>query len=71
MSEPYLPVPPPERDPYWDPAPARCPECRAIIDAHPASRADGSWEGWCPTHGTVIATYLSQDSEIADQKEDE
>lgn len=64
MPEPYLPVPEPE-DGYWNPNPARCPECRSIIDAHPSSRKDGRWEGWCQFHGTVIAHYeLSQDSEI-------
>lgn len=69
MSEPYLPLPDPEPDPYWDPHPARCPECGVIIDAHPASRKDGRWEGWCSRHGTVVATYVSQDSEIPKSKE--
>ena len=70
MSEPFLPVPPPERGSYWNPAPARCPECRAIVqNPHSASRKNARWEGWCPTHGTVQIVYPSQESEI-DRKEE-
>jgi len=70
MTEPLMPVPAPERDPYWNPAPARCSECDRIIDAHPASRADGSWEGYCPEHGTVLARYPgTQDSEYPDEED--
>ena len=50
-------LPDPEPNSNWDPRPARCPECREIIDAHPAMRKDARWEGWCQNHGTVIATY--------------
>ena len=57
MPEPFLPVPGPEPHSTWDPKPARCPECGVIIDAHPASRWDDKWEGWCPEHGTVVAVY--------------
>lgn len=72
MSEPWIPLPDPEPNPYWDPMPARCPECGTIIDAHPASRKDGRWEGWCPKHGQVVPVYrdTSQDSEIGDDDED-
>jgi hypothetical protein len=65
MSEPYLPLPAPEPDPYWDPSPARCPYCRTILrNLHPASRLDGRMEGICGEHGLVPARYLdSPDSE--------
>lgn len=59
MSEAHLPLPDPEPGSYWDPEPARCSECGVIIDAHPASREDGRWMGWCPKHGEVLATYHS------------
>lgn len=72
MSEPWIPLPDPESNPYFDPTPARCPECGSIIDAHPASRKDGRWEGWCPRHGTVVAAYrISQISEIPTKEEDD
>ena len=72
MSEPAMPVPAPEPDPYWDPAPARCSEagCNEIIDAYPASRSDNRWEGWCQFHGIVPARYPgTQDSEYPDTEE--
>lgn len=71
MSEAYLPVPDPEPLGSWDPQPARCPECGEIIDAHPASRKDGHWEGWCQFHGTVVAVYRNSisDSEMASEEE--
>lgn len=50
MSEPLLPVPPPEPDSNWDPEPARC-ECGEII----AVRPDG--KGWCQFHGMVTPVY--------------
>src|SRR5215471_10994111 len=57
---------------HWNPLPARCSECDEIIDAHPASREDGRWMGWCQTHGEVVATYpdsslLSDDEEDRDE----
>lgn len=54
MSEPLLPVPPPEPDGFWDPLPGRCPECGQIIDVHP----DG--KGRCQLHGMVAAVYGSK-----------
>jgi uncharacterized radical SAM superfamily Fe-S cluster-containing enzyme len=69
MSEAYVPVPDPEPDSNWDPHPARCPECSTIIDAHPASRKDSQWEGHCPEHGIVVATYRISDSEMPDEEE--
>lgn len=57
MSEPHLPVPAPQWNDHWDPLPARCPQCGGIVDVRPASRADGQWEGYCPTHGTVVTVY--------------
>lgn len=57
MSEQWLPLPAPSWDDHWEPSPARCGQCGAIIDAHPASRADGRWEGLCHKHGVVPATY--------------
>ncbi len=63
-----IPVPAPEPSPGWDPNPARC-ECGEIIDAHPASRKDGRWEGWCQFHGTVVAVYSFQKSEIDEEEE--
>jgi hypothetical protein len=67
MSEPWMPVPPPEGNPYWDPAPARCPECGVIINARPTTKG---WEGWCPEHETVIAVFSdSPDPENPEWKE--
>ena len=63
-----MPLPPPEPGSHWDPEPARCGECGNIITAHPASRADGRWMGWCPTHGEVVATY--RDEEEPEDEED-
>jgi hypothetical protein len=63
MSEPWIPQPPPEEHSHWDPTPARCPECGRIIDAWPASRADGRWEGKCPQHGIVPAFYTNGEPE--------
>ena len=57
MSEQWLPLPAPEWNPHWEPLPARCPQCGSIVDVRPASRADGQWEGYCPSHGMVVATY--------------
>ena len=71
MSEPYMPEPAPEPDPYWDPTPARCSEeeCNQILqNPHPASRGDGHWEGWCQFHGVVPAFYPSQDSEMDEEE---
>jgi hypothetical protein len=69
MSEPMVPEPPPESGSHWDPAPARCPECGQIVGAHPASRADESWEGWCSIHGTVLVVY--PDGNDFDEEEEE
>jgi hypothetical protein len=39
---------------------ARCPRCAVVLqNLHPASRADGRWEGWCEEHGTLPADYRS------------
>lgn len=66
MSEPYLPLPDPGPNDYWEPEPAHCPECGVIIDARP--KGDG-WEGWCPEHGVVPASY--RDSQEAENREEE
>lgn len=71
MSEPYMPEPGPESGSNWDPTPARCEECGAILQSpHPAARRDGSWEGWCPQHGDVPCFYPSQSSEIDDDRDE-
>lgn len=71
MSEPAIPLPAPERDSFWNPEPARCSEkgCNQIIDAHPASRADNRWEGWCQSHGIVLARYPSTQKSEYDEEE--
>lgn len=70
MSEPYLPVPDPEPNSYWDPEPPHCPECGVIIDARPTSRKDGSWEGTCERHGTVVASFYGGDSQTPENEEE-
>lgn len=61
MREPYVPEPAPEPDPYWDPHPARCPDCRTIL------QMKGDGQGWCPEHGTVTAKYFeTQNFELED-----
>ena len=70
MSESFMPVPDPEPSSNWDPEPARCSVegCRTILqNLHSASRGDAEWEGWCPIHGTVVALYPSQESEMPDE----
>lgn len=42
-----------------------CPTCGEAIDAHPASRRDGQWEGWCSTHGTVVASAVKHEERVA------
>ena len=71
MSEAHLPVPDPEPEGSWNPQPARC-HCGEIIDAHPASRKDEQWEGWCQFHGNVVAVYPNsfQETEMADEREE-
>jgi hypothetical protein len=67
-----MPVPPPQQGAWHDPDPARCSieGCREIIDAHPASREDGQWEGYCQFHGMVLALYGgTQDSEYGEEEE--
>jgi hypothetical protein len=71
MGEPWIPLPDPEPDHYLDPSPARCPECSTIIDAHPASRKDGRWEGTCPEHGVVVAVYRDSRDRENDEEERE
>lgn len=55
MSEPLLPLPPPEGGEYWDPAPARCEECGSILQN--LRPVEGEWTGWCPTHDRVPPYY--------------
>lgn len=55
MSEPWDPQPPPEDGSYTDANPARCPECRTILDLR------GPNERWCPEHGMVMANYSFTD----------
>ena len=57
MTESWLPLPAPGWNDHWEPLPARCGECGGIVDVRPASRGDGQWEGFCPTHGLVPTTY--------------
>jgi hypothetical protein len=40
---------------------ARCSICATIIEAYPASRSDGHWQGRCPEHGLVAAVYGDRD----------
>lgn len=47
MSEPLLPVPPPEPESNWEPNPMRCPQCGEILDPR------GWGKGWCQFHGIV------------------
>lgn len=47
--------------------PARCPECSEEIEAHPASRFDGKWEGYCPTHGVVVASQILTEGSIEER----
>lgn len=47
--------------------PARCPECSEEIDTHPASRRDGKWEGYCPTHGVVVAASEIATENVVDE----
>lgn len=55
MSEPYLPVPPPEEDGYHDPMPPLCSECGAILRD---TRYSGpSLVGICERHGLMRAKY--------------
>lgn len=56
MSEPLLPTPGPEPHSHWDPEPARCPDCRNIVEL----RRDGAeWLAWCPQHGRTEPVYDS------------
>lgn len=62
MSEPYLPVPPPEEDSYHDPSPPLCPieGCGVILrNTTLAGGGKGSiFEiGTCERHGRVRAIY--------------
>lgn len=64
MSEPWIPIPPPEEDSYNDPLPARCPHqgCNIILAN---VRWTGAGEiGTCPRHGQVQPRYkISPDPE--------
>lgn len=53
MSEPYLPLPPPEPDSNRDVTPPRCPECRTILVTNPLT----ALRTWCPEHGTVKPVF--------------
>ena len=57
MSEPHLPLPADEQNPYWNADPMRCsvPGCRNILaTVNPASIRD-ALEGVCAEHGRVKA----------------
>jgi hypothetical protein len=64
MSEPLLPVPPPEDDGYHDPHPGRCPICRTILDVKP------NGTGRCPEHGEVLAAYSFLDLKFETEEEE-
>jgi hypothetical protein len=73
MSEPYLPVPPPEGQSYWDPEPPRCSieGCREIVDVRHAE--GGAWEhemGYCQFHGLVPTEY-GGDSQVPENEREE
>jgi hypothetical protein len=68
MSEPFLPVPPPERnDEYWDPEPPRCPECGDILGT--LEDDEGVAVGRCQFHGMVEPVY--SDSQSENEEDDE
>lgn len=71
MSEPYLPVPPPEDNSNWNPEPARCEVCGNIVDVR--HHEGGAWEhemGYCSTHGLVRTVYAG-DSQPTENDEEE
>ena len=54
MSEPFLPVPPPENVRTEDEV-ALCSDCGMLLQNLRPSRR--GWEGWCQDHGRVTAVF--------------
>ena len=64
MSEPYLPVPPPEDNSTWEPEPARCMECGSIVDV--IRKGDRTF-GFCSADGEVDIFYSTGVSQVPEK----
>lgn len=71
MSEPYVPVPPPERNSYWNPEPARCIECGSIVDVRRGPEwDDGEPDAYC-SHCDRLVISMYPDSQSAENEEED
>lgn len=69
MSEPWVPLPDPDPDSYWNPSPWLCPECGVILQ-NPRPCEDGQI-GRCPRHGDQLGVQRdSKDPENDEEREE-